>query len=98
MNSDAYSERNQPQSAFCRTTLLGLSRTVVCCLLIASAVRFSPAADSKISRPMTPARGHYAKLGLLDPKPAAPNLPIDAQRFKGSPKFSEEAGHSQREF
>jgi acid phosphatase (class A) len=46
---------------------------------------------------MTPARGHYAKLGLLDPKPAAPNLPIDAKRFTGKPVFNEEVAHSQRE-
>jgi len=98
MNNDSYFERSQRQSAFSRTTLLGLSRTVVCCLLIASAVTFSTAADSKISRPLTPARGHYAKLGALDPKPAAPDLPIDAKRFTGKPKFSEDGGQSQREF
>jgi acid phosphatase (class A) len=47
---------------------------------------------------MTPTRGHYAKLGALDPNPAAPNLPIDAKRFVGKPKFIEEAGRAQREF
>jgi acid phosphatase (class A) len=40
------------------------------------------APDSKSPPPLAPARGHYAKLATLDPKPAAPDLPLDAQRFE----------------
>jgi acid phosphatase (class A) len=47
-----------------------------------------PAADNGAA-PFAPARGHYAKLGRLDPKPHEPNLPIDTKRWETDPKFIE---------
>jgi acid phosphatase (class A) len=98
MNNHALSEGSQPLSSFSRITLSRWSRGVVRGLLIASAATFSTAADSKISHQLTPARGHYAKLAALDPKPAAPDLPIDAKRFETNPKFIEKVEHIEPEF
>jgi acid phosphatase (class A) len=99
MNSHFFSPRSQRSSPFYRIVFSGWSRAVIDGLLIASAATFSMAADSKtISHPITPARGHYARLAALDPKPAAPDLPIDARRFETNPKFIEKVEHLEPEF
>jgi acid phosphatase (class A) len=53
--------------------------------------------DFKIA-PFAPARGHYAKLAQLDPHPANPRLPIDAERWKTSPRSIERIEQIQPEF
>ncbi|HJT81263.1 MAG TPA: phosphatase PAP2 family protein [Chthoniobacterales bacterium] len=59
-------------------------------LLLAASVAEVFAADTSPSnRKPAPARGHYAKLAQLDPEPAKPDLPIDAERWKTDPKFIE---------
>jgi acid phosphatase (class A) len=45
-----------------------------------------------------PARGHYAKLAQLDPYPANPDLPIDAERWITNPKSIERIEQTQPEF
>jgi acid phosphatase (class A) len=45
-----------------------------------------------------PARGHYATLAQLDPYPADRDLPIDAERWKTSPKSIERIEQIQPEF
>jgi acid phosphatase (class A) len=45
-----------------------------------------------------PARGHYAKLAQLDPHPANPDLPIDAERWLTNPKSIERIEQIQPEF
>jgi acid phosphatase (class A) len=48
--------------------------------------------------PLPPARGHYEKLGRLDPKPSAPNLPLDEKRFANNPESIERVRKLEPEF
>jgi acid phosphatase (class A) len=48
--------------------------------------------------PSAPARGHYAKLAQLDPQPANPDLPIDAERWKTDLKCIQRIEQIQPEF
>ena len=48
--------------------------------------------------PFVPARGHYAKLAQLDPHPAKPDLPVDAERWITNPKSIERIEEMQPEF
>ena len=47
---------------------------------------------------LTPARGHYEKLGRLEAQPSAPNLPLDQQRFATNPAFVEKVQNLKQEF
>ncbi len=71
-----------------------LSRTAALVVLLTNA----SAAELTVPRPLTPARGHYEKLQHLDPQPAAPNEPIDAQRFPLNPASVERLAKSAPEF
>ncbi len=55
----------------------------------------SPAPKAK---PLPPARGHYAKLAQLDPRPAGPDLPADAKKWETNPKFIERVEALEPEF
>jgi acid phosphatase (class A) len=50
------------------------------------------------SAPSAPSRGHYAKLAQLDPHPANPDLPIDAERWKTDLKCIQRIEQIQPEF
>jgi acid phosphatase (class A) len=50
------------------------------------------------SAPSAPSRGHYAKLAQLDPHPANPDLPIDAERWKTDLKCIRRIEQIQPEF
>jgi acid phosphatase (class A) len=56
------------------------------------------AAGSDHGALFAPARGHYAKLAQLDPQPMNRDLPIDAERWKTSPKSIECIEQIQPEF
>ncbi len=98
MSTHTLSERSRPLSLFCPIAHLRWSRNALGCLLIGSAATFSTAADSNISHRIAPARGHYARLAALDPRRAAPDLPLDAERFETNPKFIEKVEHLEPEF
>ena len=66
-------------------------------LLLAGVTSPVGAAESKPSS-FPPARGHYAKLGASDPKPAEPDLAIDAKRWKTDPAFIERVEKMEPEF
>ena len=63
-------------------------------------LRFDASAALPENKPIAfaPARGHYAKLGQLDPQPAGPGLPIDAKKWQTDPKFIEKVEHLAPEF
>src|SRR6266513_2514645 len=63
-------------------------------------LRFDASAAPPKNKPIAfaPARGHYAKLGQLDPQPAGPGLPIDANKWQTDPKFIEKVEHLAPEF
>jgi acid phosphatase (class A) len=56
----------------------------------------APAPENE--KTFAPARGHYAKLGRLDPQPATPGLPIDARKWQTNPKFIDKVEHLEPEF
>src|SRR5215212_9599557 len=79
-----------------RLRLTTSSFLVGACLTSAGA----PGGNAKDLKPSSfgPARGHYSKLGQLDPKPARPDLPIDGQRWITDPKAIERKEKIQPEF
>jgi acid phosphatase (class A) len=67
------------------------------------AVFFAITADNRApgsdhGAPFALARGHYAKLAQLDPQPTNRDLPLDAERWKTSPKSIECIEQIQPEF
>jgi len=62
--------------------------TIVVSLVFVAPLASADQVGSKLPF-FAPARGHYAKLGQLDNRPTAPDLPIDAERWKTDPKFIE---------
>ncbi|MEP6686113.1 MAG: phosphatase PAP2 family protein [Verrucomicrobiota bacterium] len=69
---------------------------IASCLIVSTALPAS--AQGSKAPPFAPARGHYEKLGRLDPKPASPNLPIDAQRWISKPTSIERIEKIEPEF
>lgn len=66
-------------------------------LLLAS-LTVTSAADLNSPRPIVPARGHYAKLGALDPAPSAEKSPLDEQHFVSKPSSIEKVKNRAPEF
>lgn len=71
--------------------------TLATALFLGSSAAPAYSAESKASA-FPPARGHYAKLGALDPKPAGPDLPVDANRWKTDAAFIERVEKMEPEF
>jgi acid phosphatase (class A) len=66
-------------------SILSVGRAFGRLVLLFSVLAGVRAAEIEPSRPLVSARGHYAKLALADPAPAAPGLPPDTLRFENNP-------------
>jgi len=71
----------------CSTLSVAKFKTIAVICLLAFVTEAVGKRDARNPRPLAPSRGHYAKLATLDPKPEAPNLPIDWKRFETAPSF-----------
>ena len=56
------------------------------------------AADLEAPHPIVAVRGHYAKLGALNPAPSANDLPLDVKRFISKPASIEKVKNRAPEF
>src|SRR4051794_39892456 len=66
--------------------------------LLLGSLHLSCAADLKAPRPIAAARGHYAKLGRINPAPSADKLPLDEKRFISNPASIEKLKNRTPEF